>query len=328
MGKKSGPEPTDPRDTSAAQTGTSLATAIANSFLSNPNEVTPDGTRTYEQTGTYTYTDPFTGQTYDVPRTTVTQTLSPEQQAIADQNNMASLNLATLGADLSGTLGQQLTGNFSLGNEETESRLFELGRKRLDPVFDQRSDDLRARLANQGITMGSEAYDREMALLGEQQNDAFNQLLLTGRGQASQELLAEDNQRINQIGALLSGGQVSAPNFTTGFTPTQAATTDNAAIIANADNAAASSYGARQAGIGSTLSGIGGLFSLSDERAKTDMTQIGETKDGLGIFSYKYKGSDRTEIGLKAQEVAKKKPKAVGARPDGLLAVNYEEALR
>jgi len=207
-------------------------------------------------------TDPFTGQTYEVPTFSVETTLSPQQQAIADQQNQASLNLSTLGSNLSGQLGGQLTQNFKLGNEQTEARLFDLGSKRLNPMFAQRGDDLRTRLANQGIRAGTDAYDREMGLLGQQENDAYNQLLLTGRGQASNELLTEDNQRINQIGALLSGGQVSQPTFQSGVGVNPAPTTDNGAIIANADAAKLAAWQQRQAALGSMLGGIGGLFAI------------------------------------------------------------------
>lgn len=259
---KSAPSPTPPRETSAAQTGSSVSTSIANAFLTNMDEVTPDGTKTFDQTGSYTFTDPYTNQTYTVPRFTVTQTLSDNQQAVKDQNDRAGLNLATLGADLSGSLGQQLTGNFSLGNEATEARLFDLGRKRLDPLMAQRNEDLRARLANQGIKAGSAAYDREMQNFGQQENDAYNQLLLTGRGQASQELLTEDNQRINQISALLNGGQVSQPNFLTNNNVQGAPITDNASIIANNDVARMNAWQQSQAAMGSAIGGLGGLFSL------------------------------------------------------------------
>lgn len=327
MGKSS-PKPTPPRETSAAATGTNVSTAIANAYMQNMNEVTPDGTKTFNQTGTRQVKDPYTGQTYDVPTFGVTQTLSPQQQAIKGQNDRASLNLSTLGADLSGSLGKQLTGNFSMGNEETEARLFDLGRKRLDPLMAQRDEDLRTRLANQGIKAGSAAYDREMGLMGQQQNDAYNQLLLTGRGQASQELLTEDNARINQISALMSGGQVSSPNFMTGANVGPIATTDNASIIANNDQARMNAWGQNQAAMGSMIGGLGGLFALSDERAKDDKEKIGETDDGMGIYSFRYKGSPETQVGLMAQDVKRKKPAAVRKRPDGLFEVDYARALK
>lgn len=326
MGAKA-PAPTPPVETSAATTGTNISTAIANAYLTNMNETGPDGTRTFEQTGSTQITDPYTGKTYTIPRFSVTQTLSPEQQRIKEQQDAASLNLSTLGNKLSDQLGRQLTGNFKLGNEAVEGRLFDLGRQRLDPLFAQRDEDVRTRLANQGIKAGTAAYDREMALLGQQQNDAYNNLLLQGRGQATQELLTEDNQRINQISALLSGGQVSMPNFLTGNAVQGAPTTDNAAIIANNDNARMAAWQANQAAMGSLLGGLGGLFALSDERAKTDKEKIGETEDGLGIYTYRYKGTPQKRIGLMAQEVQKKKPQAVRKGADGLLRVDYKKAL-
>ncbi|WP_343503581.1 MULTISPECIES: tail fiber domain-containing protein [Roseobacteraceae] len=70
------------------------------------------------------------------------------------------------------------------------------------------------------------------------------------------------------------------------------------------------------------------LFSLSDERAKTDKHKIGETEDGLGLYSFQYKGEDQTQVGLMAQDVKKKKPGAVKTLPNGLMAVNYERALK
>ncbi len=113
-----------------------------------------------------------------------------------------------------------------------DSPRFELGRTRLDPVLAEGEDRLRQSLADRGIRLGSTAYDREMRGWNEGRNDAYNQLLLTGRGQAVQEALTERNQPINEITALLSGSQVQQPNF---INPNVATvpTTDVAGIIAN-----------------------------------------------------------------------------------------------
>lgn len=319
------PDPTPPRETSAAQTGTSVSTSIANAFLTNQNEYTPDGSKTFDQTGSYTFTDPYTSETYTVPRFSMTQTLSGPQQQIKGQQDAASLNLATLGNNLSGTLGKQLTGNFKLGNEATESRLMDLGRARLDPLLANQDEDLRTRLANQGIKAGSQAYDREMGLQNQSRNDAYNQLLLTGRGQAAQEQLTEDNQRINQISALLNGGQVSQPNFLTSNQVNPIPITDNASIIANYDQQKLEAAKASSAGLGSVLSGVGGLFALSDERAKNKMEPVGKAK-GHNLYSYSYKGDGkRKHIGVSAQETAKKRPDAVRKGRDGMLRVNYDK---
>ena len=260
MGKQA-PAATDPKVTAAAQTGTNLSTATGNAWLQNMNEVTPDGSKTFSQNGTQTVTDPYTGKTYQVPTFTVTTQLSDAQQAIKGQQDAASLNLATLGNNLSAQLGGQLTQPFTLDNNATEARLYDLGSKRLDPRFAQEEEALRTRLANQGIVAGSDAYNRELDALNQSKNDAYNQLLLTGRGQASQELLAQDNQRINQISALLGGGQVSSPQFQTANGITGMPTVDAAGLIANSDAQKLAAWQQRNAGIGSLLGGIGGLFS-------------------------------------------------------------------
>ena len=114
------PAPTPPKETSAAATGTNIATGVSNAWMQNMNEVTPDGTKTFDQSGSTRYTDPYTGETYNIPRFTVTQTLNEQQQGIKDQNDAASMNLASLGNNLSGQLGEQLTGNFTIGNDSTE----------------------------------------------------------------------------------------------------------------------------------------------------------------------------------------------------------------
>lgn len=323
------PKPTPAKETSAAATGTSVSTSIANAFLNNPNEVTADGTKTVEQTGDYTWTDPYTKQTYTVPRFTSTQTLSAPQQAIKGQQDAASLNLATLGNNLSGTLGTQLTGNFKLGNKETEDRIMQFAGGRQNQQLADARAQRETQLSNQGIKLGSEAYGKAMNLVGQNENDARNQLLLNARGAANNELLTEDNQRINQISALLGGGQVSQPNFTTaGYTGTNIPVTDNAGIIANYDQQMAQRAAQMNGSIGSAIGGLGGLFSLSDRRAKKDIKKVAETKDGQNIYQYRYKSGGPVQLGLMAQEVAKVKPDAVAMRSDGLLAVDYSKAMK
>lgn len=328
MGKKA-PKAPDPVQTAAAQTGTNVATATANSYLGNINEVTPDGSVSFNKTGMQSIFDPSTGKTYEVPQFTKTQTLSPQQQAIKAQQDAASLNLSSLGNTLSGKLGSQLTDNFKLGNEATESRLMELGRKRLDPAFASRRNDMQTQLSNQGIKLGSAAYDRAMKGMGEQENDAYNQLLLTGRGQASQELLTEDNQRINQIGALLSGGQVSQPNFLGANMP-NIPTTDFAGLTQQKYQNDMNRYNQKQSMWGGLLSGIGSAaFALSDKRAKKNIKEVGELA-GEKLYTYEYKKGfgqpEGMQLGVMAQNVEKKRPEAVITGPDGFKRVDYSKA--
>jgi hypothetical protein len=108
------PKAPDPKETAAAQTGTNVTTAIANGYLGNINQVTPDGKLVYSYGGMKTVKDPTTGATYQVPTTTVTQTLSKAQQAIKTQQDLASKNLATVGATQSGRLNGLLSTPFNL----------------------------------------------------------------------------------------------------------------------------------------------------------------------------------------------------------------------
>lgn len=83
---------------------------------------------------------------------------------------------------------------------------------------------------------------------------------------------------------------------------------------------------------GSTTSTTQPAPFFSDARLKHDAKKIGETNDGLPIYSFKYNGSDQTQIGLMAQDVEKKKPEAVGLAPaaDGHMykTVDYDKATR
>jgi len=331
MGKKgsSAPKPPDPRKTAAASNSTNLMNAVSNAHLGNISEYGPDGSTRVEQTGSNSVYDPYTKQNYDIPTFSRYTELSPEQQLIKEQNNSADLNLATLGNRLSGTLGNQLTDNFTINNESTEARLFDLGSKRLDPMFQQRQDDMETRLSNQGIKRGSAAFDREMGTFNQGRNDAYNQLALTGRGQASQEQFAEDNQRINQISALMSGGQVSQPNFMGVNKPT-IANTDVGGLISNNHAQKMNAWqteNQNQQNLMGGLMGMGANLMLSDERAKKDIEPVGQVK-GQNIYEYRYKGEDDNapkSIGVMAQEAEKKNPNAVVTGSDGYKRVNYGE---
>ena len=267
-------------------------------------------------------------KTYSVPIFEKTVTLSPEQQAIKAQQDAASLNLSTLGNNLTGTLGSQLTGNFKLDNNSTEGRLFDLGRKRLDPMFAEQRAAMDAKLAAQGINLGSKQYDTAQRQQVQGQNDAYNQLLLSGRGQAAQEQLTEDNQRINQISALLNGGQVSQPNFTGANMPT-IPTTDYAGIEQQAYQNKLQAWQQQQAMAGQA---IGGLFSLgagmiSDRRMKKNIKRIGWADNGLPIYSFEYIMGGPVQIGLMAQDVENLHPEAV-VEVEGIKTVNYELAVQ
>jgi hypothetical protein len=85
---------------------------------------------------------------------------------------------------------------------DVDARLMELGRSRLDPMFDERSAALETDLMNRGIRPGSDAYASARSGFGRERTDAYNQLLLNGRGQA----LAEREVPLRELTMLLGGG--------------------------------------------------------------------------------------------------------------------------
>ena len=231
---------------------------MANAFLGNVNQITPDGSLTFDQTGSFAFNDPTSNKVFDIPTFTATQTLSPQQQALKAINDQTQTNIATVGRDQSSRIGELLGTPVQLGNEATEARLFDLGSRRLNPQFARDEETLRTRLSNQGIKAGSDPFDRALNRFDERKNDAFNQLLLRGRGQAVQEALTERNQPINEISALLSQSQVSQPNFISSNQP-QIPTTDIAGIIqADFQNRVSN------ASVGNAFKSqlLGGLFQL------------------------------------------------------------------
>ena len=113
--KPDAPTPPNPYQTAAAQTGTNVSTGVANAFLNNVNQNTPDGSLRYDVTGNYGWTDPSTGQTYQIPTFTSTQSLSPQSQAIRSQTDAAKMNLAGLANSQSASISSLLNTAFQPG---------------------------------------------------------------------------------------------------------------------------------------------------------------------------------------------------------------------
>jgi hypothetical protein len=252
------PKPPDPKVTAAAQTATNIGTAIANNELQLIDQRTPYGSLTYNQTGSYDYTDPSSGDVHTIPTYEAVTELTPIQQQTLDRTQRAQRNLAGLANQQSGFLKDYLAEPATFDTSEIEGRLYDLGSQRLDPRFEQQREGLRTRLANQGVTPGSEAYRREMEALSQAENDAYNQLILQGRGQAFNEAVTQRNQPINEITALLSGSQVTNPNVAV-QSPQGAATTDYAGLVNQNFAQQQQNFQQKSAGVNSLL---GGLFGL------------------------------------------------------------------
>ena len=377
MASNDAPAPTPPKETSAAQTGTNVSTAIANSMMGNVNQVTPQGNLTYQQSGDYNWTDPYTGTAYNVPKFTATQTFSPQEQAKYDQTSAAEGNLAGLAAQQSACLkdcmaqpmsisdlgaapqlGQLKTGYDIPDTQQVQDALM----ARMQPSLDRDRSSLDTKLSNMGLKAGSDAWLEAMRSADQQTNDArlatiinagqeqsrlagLNQsqasfgnsalmdqynAAMSGRTQQLQERQTLRNQPINEITALVSGSQVSQPNYVNAQV-SKIPTTDNAGIISNYDNQKMQAWQQNNAQTQSMYGGLMGLagnalgaWRLSDETTKKDKKKVGKLK-GHTLYEYKYKDdpAGKKQIGVMAQEVEKKRPDAVKKGTDGKKRVNY-----
>jgi hypothetical protein len=161
------------------------------------------------------------------------------------------------------------------------------------------------------------------------QGDQLNQLALQGRSQAFNEAAYTRSAPINEITSLLSGSQVTQPNrpsparlrlrLGASITPGLVNNNYNQQVTA-ANNAQMGGM----FGLGGTLAAGAmkyGLPLLSDRRAKEDIRRVGETDSGIPIYTYRYKGSDVSHMGVLADEVDDDM-KVMG--DDGLFRVYYD----
>lgn len=336
MGKKA-PDPTPPQETSAAQTGTNVSTAIANAFIQNPSEITPDGSTSMNPTGNYSWTDAYTGKSYNIPTFTRTTTLSPAQQAIKTQSDASSLNLATLASEQSAKLKGYLNTPVDLSTGNVENYINDHFSDDFNKQWGQQQQDYNTQLANQGIKLGSTAFANAQNQFSNQRSSAYDNMYGNQYNSAIQAILAERNQPINEITALTSGGQVSQPNFM-GANIGAIPTTDNAGIISSYDQQKAAAAQQNNA-FGQNI--LGGLFGLgsslikaSDDEAKKDKTRLMDLdNDGTGLWSFRYKSEDPSapkQFGLMASEVEKVAPEAVldgDNYADGYRRVHYGRAI-
>jgi len=78
---------------------------------------------------------------------------------------------------------------------------------------------------------------------------------------------------------------------------------------------------------GSTTTQTAPQYFFSDARLKEDIKRVGTAKNGLPIYTFKYKGDDteQTHTGYMAQDVEKVHPEAVG-ESHGFKTVDYDKA--
>jgi len=233
------------------------AAAEATAAGNRVSQYTPYGSLVYSQSGT----DPQGN-----PMWQANVNLSPDQQKLLEQQNATSLGLGNLQNQGLGYVANMLANPFDT------SKLAQTGinpgetmqdsiMRRLQPQLQQQSQSFDAKMANQGIMPGSEAYMNAKRSFDQQQNDLLTSAVIQGTNtglaanqQGFNQLAYQRNEPINTLNAVRSGSQVTNPTF--GQTApgadilgaTQATYNSNLAS-ANAQNAANNQM-------------MGGLFNL------------------------------------------------------------------
>jgi hypothetical protein len=339
MGKSASAPPAPDYEASAKATAEgNLEAARANIAANRVNQYTPYGSLEYKVSGE----DPYGNPTWSA-----TQSLSPTQQQLLDYQNQSSLGLGQLAGKGLGYVSNMLDTPFDTSQLPTtgfnpSQSYQDAYMQRLAPQIQQGREALSVDLANRGIPIGTEAYNRAMSSQAQRENDLLLGATTQGFGvgqQARQQGLQEQaylrNEPLNTLNAVRTGSQVQGPSF---VNPSQQANTAGADILGatqmgyNAQLGAANAQNAANNQMTQGLFSLGGAaLMMSDIRTKENIQPIGIAPNGLTVYSYEYKDEFKdnelaghgTHIGYMAQEVEQVFPYAVKTLNDGYKVVDY-----
>lgn len=223
---KSAPAAPDPYRTAQAQGQENRQSALYNAMLNRVNTNTPLGSQSYNITGT----DPTTG----APIYEQNIELDPQVEQAYRQQLGQNMELGgAAGGFIDQIQGQQpfsLSGLPQRGQLNTEGlpqiptdygdlrqqqsdALYDRSTAYLDPQFEQSESDMRSRLANQGITQGSEAFEREMSNFGREREFAYgqarNQAIAGGGEEAERAFGISSGARGQMFGEQAAGADLS-----------------------------------------------------------------------------------------------------------------------
>jgi hypothetical protein len=264
------PPAPDPFATAAAQGAANKDAAIASARLSGVNQVTPYGNLTYTEAmgpdGT--------------PRFTATTSLAPAQQQLLDQQNQLDLAMAntanTQFGRVSGALAQPFTmdGLPAVGapGGENRMRVEQALMDRMNPMLERDRLALEQRLANQGITPGSEAWRRSIDDASRAASDARLAVIAQGGAEESRLYGLESNAReralqeamlmrqlpLQEAQILAGQSQVQLP----AFTATPSVGVGAAPIADSIYGSYQGNLGAYNQQLGQQNAMMGGLFGL------------------------------------------------------------------
>ena len=227
------PTPANPTTVANAQTTSNIGTAAAQAAANDVNQVGPNGSVNYNQTGTYT--DPTTGT--KLPTYTQTTTLDPLSQSVLTGTKQVANSLIPTAQTLATNAGTSATTplNFNTAdsgvlnstpqaiNQGTTNQIYGGEEALLAPGQQQQQKDLQDQLSRQGIPLGSDAYNSAETNLGSTINQAnnaalgtattagvtaapnlFNMALMGQQNNVGQQQLAQSNP-LSLLGQIFNG---------------------------------------------------------------------------------------------------------------------------
>lgn len=227
------------------------------------NQNTPFGGLQYSQTGT----DQWGNPTY-----TATQTMSPEQQQLYEQQT--GLQSGILGAAQGGLAN--INRSIAQGGVDT-SQLAQTGinpgetysdaiMRRLQPQMQMEKGQFDAQMANQGIAPGTEAYTNAKRSFDQAQNDKLTSAVVGGfnTGLAANQQGFNQAQTnllnpLNMFNSLKTGNMLTNPTYANSANMGQVAGPDYLGAGSQQYNAAMNNYNAQAAQNQGFLGGLMGL---------------------------------------------------------------------
>ena len=214
--------------------------------------------------------------------------------------------------------------------QRMENAVYNQAASKLNQQFGSDLSALNTKLQNQGIAVGSQAYNNAVSNLQNSQYDALTnaayQSVMKGQEAFSNSL----NDSINAGNFTNSARKQSLAeilqilqNSVSGY--------DVQKDIFNAYNQASDKV-TKDKGYQYELSTEDKddkafwAALLSDIRLKENITPVGKLNNGLTVYKFNYIGNPKTQIGLIAQEVKEFKPQAVVKGEDGYWRVDYAAA--
>ena len=330
-----------------------LSLAKINTVANRANQFNPYGSITWER-GATDY-DPWTQR----------QTLSAEGQRLFDLDNQLSQKYGET-ANLGFDKVRGIFENPNIDQSTLPSAPINAGTtaqqammSRLQPTLERNEEMLRTRLSNQGIGLGSQAYNREMNLQGQQANDLYLQSALQGinldaaaRERALNEAYTAQSRPIDLINSLRTGAQVQNPQFQSysqqggvtqggvnqgGVSQSFTGGPDLLGAVGDQYNAQLAGVNARNAAMSNTIQGIAGIGMagakaglFSDRRMKENIVKIGSLDNGLNLYKFDYKPEFKdvaghgSYVGVMADE-AQAIPDAVIRQSNGYDMVDYSK---